>query len=283
MNGTGQFDSALDHRRFTGLTVSLGLRCDRWRIGVITSCQRVASGQITNRVTTPHTRRDQAVRHTLLQRTIDAGQQARDARIGLRHLGGAGVEHVIEVVLYVVLQPVQPVALIKEIAVAHQAFLDDCRVVVVVDEHVAVFRGQGVRLRLGQRLGGDPRLLLKFQGDRGVVAQEIDGECPAKNGCGSVRAGAGILRERPSILRGFQLAADVVRDIQVHGRGVLRRVITISLHSSLGHSVIEESNWTLPYFVSSEKINFSLFAMTAFAVAIYPQNGQVQDAMSIPR
>ena len=93
---------------------------------------------------------------------------------------GAGVKQVIEVGLNVVLQPVEPVALVEEVTVRHNTLLQDRRVVGVVHEHVRILRIHSRRLSYRQRFVGYARFLFEFQGNGSIAAAEIDSKRATK-------------------------------------------------------------------------------------------------------
>ena len=115
-------------------------------------------------------------------------------------------------------------ARVEEVSVTHHPFLQDRRVVVVVDKHVAVFGLQRQCLGLRQRFRDDAGFLLEFQSDRGIEAAEIDGKGTAQNRHGCVRALAGILHTGGAKERRFQTASNVRVVVCIKHCGVLRGV-----------------------------------------------------------
>ena len=144
------------------------------RIHVIAFGQRIAGIQLSDRATIPHASRYQTVRDGLIHGLFNVGKQTGHTGISLRNFGGAGVKQVIEVGLNVVLQPVEPVALVEEVTVRHDTLLQDRRVVGVVHEHVRILRIHSRRLSYRQRFVGYARFLFEFQGNGGIAAVEID-------------------------------------------------------------------------------------------------------------
>src|SRR5207237_5058297 len=87
----------------------------------------------------------------------------------------------------------------------------DRRVVVVLDEDVAVLRLEDLVLGLSQELGDHARLLLELQGDRGVVALEIDRSGPSERRDGRVRVLGRVLDETPLVSKSLQPRRQVRR------------------------------------------------------------------------
>ncbi|MCY1545388.1 hypothetical protein D9M68_813290 [compost metagenome] len=141
--------------------------------------------------------------------------------VGLRNLRGAGVQQVVDGGLQVVLQPVEAMTLIEEIATRHDAFLNDGGVVVVVDEHVAVLRLQCRSLSRVQALCRDARLLLELQGDGRVVALEIHSERAAEDRRGGILARTGVLAESAPVVGGLELRCDIGRAGAIQRQGAL--------------------------------------------------------------
>lgn len=174
-----------------------------------TLCQRIAGIQLPDWATVPDAGSHQPVRHGLIHRLLNIGQKTCNTRIGLRHFGCTGVQQVIQVGLNVVLQPVEPVALIKEITAGHDALLQDCRIVLVIHKHVAFFGIQRRRLSSRESFVSDPRLLFKFQGNGGIAAVEIHRKRAAKCRQRSVLAAGGILYERAPVFCRLQLVGQI--------------------------------------------------------------------------
>lgn len=192
-----------------GFVVCLCLFGNWLCVDVIVFGQCIVGIQLFNWVIVLYVSSYQFVCYGLIYRLFNIGQQMCYICIGLWYFGCVGVEQVIQVGLYVVLQLVEFVVFVEEIFVGYDVLLQDCCIVLVIYKYVVFFGIQCCCLISCQSFVSDFWFLFKFQDNGGIVVVEIYCKCVVKCRQCSVFVVGGILYECVFVFCCFQFVGQI--------------------------------------------------------------------------